>query len=506
MKIYSLLLILLMLGFFNVGNSFGDYSSVTVDVSSTLGYFPDALFGTTGSPPFSSIDLIGYQLVSSANFGILGVMISGFGPSNPYIPFNYNFTSLDTQVTLIFSHGAVPIIQFFISSPPSSLSNYTTYIANVARHLTQGWNNGFNYPVKYYRFGNEPDFPVYWSGTNQEFFRTYGAVAKALKSVDSSFIISSPALSDLGTVYDNGSTKNFVIDFLNYCRDSEVPLDIFTFHAYGPVLYNKFNRDWKIINSTLSNYSGISPLYGKPKLGCDEWNLLLGDVFNNNVYQPEFDTIWAGAHNITAWIELIENGIEHSIRYGGPFNGQDTSHDFPMVHYPSNQPKPVYYAFQAANQFRRSNRIFSQGSDGRNFSVLAGSFNNDTLQILISHFDTHSYLTSYHPNTTSSVWDDYRLILQQQGLLKYPTYTGATILIQNLPWGDTTNQILCDRYLVDDTTNFVKVTTTTYPASSTLLTNIPLDKASVQLLVFYSGQNPVPVELSYFEALEGIKD
>ena len=67
------------------------------------------------------------------------------------------------------------MVLFAVSERPADLNKYSVFVQNVTRHLTQGWNNGHQWKVTLYRFGNEPDNGDFWKGTRQDFFDTYAA-------------------------------------------------------------------------------------------------------------------------------------------------------------------------------------------------------------------------------------------------------------------------------------------------------------------------------------------
>ena len=83
-------------------------------------------------------------------------------------------------------------------------------------------------------------------------------------------------------------------------------------------------------------------------------------------------TAWAGAHHVNALICMVEQGLQLSTRYGGPWNsGQGGNHDFPLTD--GKRPaKPAYYALKAFNQLAGATRISTSGSDHMNFAAMAG--------------------------------------------------------------------------------------------------------------------------------------
>ena len=182
------LLIFLLLGTV----SFGNTGLITVDYSSSLGVLDPSLFGTIIRGDNTDT---AFSLLSSAQFGIGEIMFQEDSPMNPNDPSQYDFSSRDSVFAQMYKNGIEPLVSFNLFSPPMSYSNYSIYIQNILRHYTQGWNNGFYYPLEYIRFGNEPDGGInFWSGTQSQFFRTYRTFAHSAKNVNPNFIIQGPGL------------------------------------------------------------------------------------------------------------------------------------------------------------------------------------------------------------------------------------------------------------------------------------------------------------------------
>lgn len=479
--------------------SYGNTGLITVDYSSSMGVLDPTIFGTTIN--FETTE-IAFSLLSSGGFGMAVIPYKEDSPTDPTDYTQYGFISRDSIYSQMFKYGVPPQISFYLVSPPSSYSNYSIFVQNVIRHYKEGWGNGFFYPIQYIRFGNEPDGgTTFWSGTQDEFFKTFQTVANSVKSLDSTLILQGPGLRTVVNPFTL-TPLSYTTEFLNYCRDSGVPLDCFSFHAYDPILYYDYYKNWVTINNFLSNYSTLSPLFGKPQLANDEWNLELSDFFTG-FYQAQLDTAWTAAHNVAALIYMINGGMRYSTRIGGPFIFSSEQHDFNMVNYPDYSPKPVYYGMKAVNSLSSTQQLFTLGSDSANLAVMSGKSSNDTIALVIAYYDTYSYLTIYHPDTTLSQWQDYRRTLTDFGITSYQTYQGATVLLKNLNWTDTTNQIVMERYLVDDTTKLEKIDTQYFTASSTVTAYVPLTAPSVQLLIFYQQAISVPVELSEFFAIAG---
>lgn len=445
-------------------------AQVTMDYSNALGAFNPYVFGTMAAPYF---DAAGYPLTQAAGFKMVEVGMNIPVPANPNDPAQYDFSALDQQVSAVLGIGAEPMIVFSRSTKPANLNAYATYAQNVAKHLTQGWGSGYTWNVKVFRFGNEPD-GAYWSGTQQEFFDTYGAWAKALKAVNAAFVLDTPALASARTGPTSLST--WVTGFLSYSQTNGVPVDLFSIHAYSPVPYYAYYDDFRLVQAELRKYPNLSPLYGTPRLANDEWNTMVGDLWSGS-YHAQFDTAWVAAHNIVALINMVEQGLQLSIRYGGTFNGGTGGcHDFLLTDC-NGAGKPAYYAFKGFNQFAGTTRLSTTGSDHMNFAAMAGK-SADQVIVVLANYDVARYMSQYEL-ASSPAWTSYNAYVSSLGTPV--VYKQFNLALKNLPW-NSSQQVIYERYLVDDQNKLSLVETRSVSGNSLLSFTAGITAPSVQVI------------------------
>ncbi|WP_159438269.1 GH39 family glycosyl hydrolase [Massiliimalia massiliensis] len=89
----------------------------------------------------------------------------------------------------------------------------------AAHWREKGWK------VKYYEIWNEPDLqPVFFTGSIDDYLKIYHYGALGVKKGDPDALVGGPAISfDL----------NWIKPFLDYIEQNELPLDFFSYHAYG---------------------------------------------------------------------------------------------------------------------------------------------------------------------------------------------------------------------------------------------------------------------------------
>ncbi|HEX4059737.1 MAG TPA: hypothetical protein VHY58_01850 [Streptosporangiaceae bacterium] len=116
----------------------------------------------------------------------------------------------------VFSYGAV-------ISPPRDWDRWAALIHDLTCHLIERY--GRDEVVRHWSFEvwNEPNLDVFWTGTQQEYFRLYDTTAAAVRAADPGLRIGGPASAAAG----------WIEDFLAHLDESGAPLDFLSTHTYG---------------------------------------------------------------------------------------------------------------------------------------------------------------------------------------------------------------------------------------------------------------------------------
>lgn len=105
-------------------------------------------------------------------------------------------------------------------SPPIDLAAWGQAARDWARHFKEN-----NLRIGYHEVWNEPDFPVFFSGTREEYFEMYRYASLGFRAGDPDAVVGGPALA-----YD----MSWVEPFLGFVHGNDLPLDFFSYHAIGP--------------------------------------------------------------------------------------------------------------------------------------------------------------------------------------------------------------------------------------------------------------------------------
>lgn len=120
----------------------------------------------------------------------------------------------DPRETVFTYHGII--------SPPADWAQWRELVRALAQHLVDRYGidevAGWGFEV-----WNEPNLQVFWSGTQQEYFRLYDEAAAAVKQVDRRLLIGGPATA----------AAEWIQALVRHCTAERVPLDFVTSHTYG---------------------------------------------------------------------------------------------------------------------------------------------------------------------------------------------------------------------------------------------------------------------------------
>ena len=159
-----------------------------------------------GRPPnFSGVDRVYDELMS---LGLRPVVELSFMPRD---------LARDPGRT-VFSYQAV-------ISPPADWDRWGDLCAALASHLVQRYGAEEVTGRWAFEVWNEPNLDVFWSGTQQEYFRLYDVSARAVKSAHPGLRVGGPA----------SAAAAWTRELLAHTDASGAPLDFLSSHVYGNV-------------------------------------------------------------------------------------------------------------------------------------------------------------------------------------------------------------------------------------------------------------------------------
>lgn len=474
-------------------------AAVKVDCAKKLGVFSSYLFGNATKQNYAVAGSLGFTLNS------VGATPPPQGINDYFDVTKYDFSAMDKEIADIFRAKMEPMVIFDSTevdaggrrTKPKNINAFISYVKIVATHL-----NNTDWPdkqrIRLIRFSNEPDNIDFWSGSQLDFFETYASFAKTIKTVNASFVLDTPGIMLIKKVTENTLNAKtavasiadeeinpWITNFLSYAEKNNVPVDIFSLHNYGPVVYT-FYDDFRLVREEVSKYPQLSPLYGTPHIGNDEWNIKLGDLWSGG-YSRQFDLAWTASQNIAVLINMIEQQLFLSTPITGVDSGMGkfAGHDFLLTNR-NGEGKPSYYAFKGFNQLSGANQLETTGTDHMNFAVISGEKENEIV-IVISNYDITTYLNKFEQKSISNNgqtlpnlnWNEYDKYVSKYGIPKI--YNSYKLIVNNLPW-KSSEQISYERYVVDDNKKLEMEESKIIAGNNTLTFQKKINSPSVEII------------------------
>lgn len=133
-------------------------------------------------------------------------------------------------------------------TPPADETKWINLVKATLEHLIDryGRNEVITWPVEVW---NEPNLTSFWENADRKkYMRLYEITSKAVKEVDSRFMIGGPAICGV-------DDESWLKDFLDFCKESKAPIDMITRHAYateqpkreGHYLYQELRNPMNVI-------------------------------------------------------------------------------------------------------------------------------------------------------------------------------------------------------------------------------------------------------------------
>ncbi|GIP33285.1 hypothetical protein [Paenibacillus sp. J2TS4] len=308
---------------------------------------------------------------------------------DPADPDSYNFSQTDEYLRTVAATGAKIVYRLgesiehtekkYFVHPPENYEKWAQICIGIIRHYNEGWADGFHYGIEYWEIWNEPDFSVkMWSGTHEQYYSLYETAATAIKRYDPSLKVGGPAVAR--------PTADFVPEFLEHCREKQVPLDFFSWHTY--------TADPQVFADRALHVRSLLDQYGfkDTESHLNEWNYFVADF--GTIWQKGNEYLRADTFNrqkgeegasFSAYIlALLQDLPVDAANY---YDGQPTALFCGLFDY-HGVPQKTYYTFQAFENLRRHNvRLHCElPEDAEGLSCLAAKDENGAIAALLTNF------------------------------------------------------------------------------------------------------------------------
>lgn len=286
--------------------------------------------------------------------------------ADPQDPASYRFAFTDLLVRELMESGTEPFFRLGVSIenecalyaerilPPHDSLAWAKICEGIIRHYTEGWADGFRYPIRYWEIWNEPDnepdpmLNQMWRGNEQQFFELYGVASVYLKERFPHLKIGGyGSCGFYGVTGGNIPTyaaasprfdyfRTFFDDFLAYIKEHDCPLDFFSWHSYDSVESTAMFASYARRRLDTEGFAATETT-------CNEWNCR-PDLRGTRMHAALCAAMFASLQHAPVDSAMFYDGRCGVSMYSGLFN--------PLT----EKPFPAYYAFLAFNVLYRLGR------------------------------------------------------------------------------------------------------------------------------------------------------
>ncbi len=107
-------------------------------------------------------------------------------------------------------------------TPPRDDAEWARFIQAFVRYLLHRYGEA-EVRTWYFEVWNEPDLPIFFSGSKSDYYHLYEVTARAIKAVDPQLRVGGPATAG----------SKWVKSFLEFCSARQVPVDFVSTHQYA---------------------------------------------------------------------------------------------------------------------------------------------------------------------------------------------------------------------------------------------------------------------------------
>ena len=308
--------------------------------------------------------------------------------ADPLLAQSYDFSRSDQVWRSITTGGFEPYFRlgdsYNNSTPPANAlerANWVKASLEVLRHYRAGRWNGFNTPFRYFEIWNEPDNAQFWPRphTPVEYFQLYCDTALTIKNEFPDLKVGGPGVTPAGALTPQG--RKWTQDFLAFVRQSNAPLDFFSWHMYS-------NSPQQYAEAAAFYRSSLDARgFTQTTKHITEWNTEIKRSQDSSADSVALRTGARGAAILTAcWMELQnQSDLDVSTFYRGP-DPDIKAPTFYGLFYADGRPKSIASAFSLWSKMSGySTRLDIEMPQSSPLYVLAGRNGSGQTALLIAN-------------------------------------------------------------------------------------------------------------------------
>lgn len=302
--------------------------------------------------------------------------------ADPGDPASYDFVFTDLLIEALTESGVEPFFRLGVSienecrkkayrlDPPGDYLKWAKICEGVIRHYTQGWADGYRYPIRYWEIWNEPDNyeDIYenqmWRGTKEQFYQLYGTASRYLKERFPHLKIGGYGSCGFYAAGGNRTADGaaasprmeyfleFFEGFLAYVKENSCPLDFFSWHSYDGVKANCFYAEYARRRLDEEGFAHTEHT-------CNEWNCEMG------MRGTARHAAVAASMLLAMQDTSLDSAMFYDARLGVSVYGS-------LFHPMTALPLPAYYTFVGFNElYKRGKQAWVQCREEGIYAVAA---------------------------------------------------------------------------------------------------------------------------------------
>ncbi len=304
-------------------------------------------------------------------------------------PRNYYFTQTDDYIKNCIELGCGILyrlgtsiehgVRKYFTAPPADTDKWINICDRIIRHYTEGWADGFHFPISYWEIWNEPEcrdrngMHLMWAGTVEEYNEFYVKVATELKKRFPHLKFGGPA---------HCRYRELTTEFINFCAKNKAPLDFYSYHCYT-------GDPWGVIQETpgLVRRDLDAAGYRDTEIHLNEWHYFPGewrrlrtDPEYRDLMYNEMKGLDSAAFLCTVMALWQDTPLDMGCYY------TTTTTSWGCFRNYSSVPTKSYYGLKAFGEIVRYPERLKTSSSKKEFTALAGRDADGRQALLISAF------------------------------------------------------------------------------------------------------------------------
>lgn len=228
--------------------------------------------------------------------------------ADPSSPSSYRFATTDQAIRQALAGGFEVFFRLGESyggptSPRMSAAAWAEVVRRIVEHVNGDFSGGLRAGVRYWEIWNEANGPLFWSGSDGDFYDLFARAASAVKQADPTARVGGPGMA-------GHTDERWLRGLLRHARAAGAPVDFVSWHIYhmgSPATLARAQRQIRALVDE-EGFAGAEVL-------LTEWNLNGGQSCEAVACRPFVKGAYNAAHLAAAVSHLQDTDLPLAFRY-----------------------------------------------------------------------------------------------------------------------------------------------------------------------------------------------